>query len=94
MFFSGFDEGIVPMRCPNCSVQSPENARFCPQCGMLLEQPPALSSPAPGPMAGWTTLLMTLGLSLLVSFILTAVFNLPIFFLGTVLPFFWLRRGR
>lgn len=82
------------MRCPNCSAQAPENARFCPQCGTLLEQPPVLSSPTPGPAAGWTTFLMTLGLSLLASLILTTVFHLPIFFLGAVLPFFWFGRRR
>lgn len=44
--------------------------------------------------SGFGTMFLTLALSLLISYVLMTVFHLPIFFLGAVLPLFWLGRRR
>ncbi len=80
------------MSCPNCSATLPDNARFCPQCGMLLT-PPHVSSQSPAAGKDWlglgTGLLLSLGISLLLTFVL----GFPVFILGAVLPIlFWGRR--
>jgi hypothetical protein len=80
------------MPCPHCSAQVPENARFCPQCGVYLEKRPAAREAAGSPAAGLGVFLATTALSVLISIVLTVVFNRPIFFLGAVLPLFWLGR--
>ncbi len=36
------------MLCPNCQLQNPDTARFCPQCGQSLEQMRAPSGSMPG----------------------------------------------
>ncbi len=42
------------MRCNNCGAESPEDGRFCPQCGVQLVKagaapPPLPTAPPPGP---------------------------------------------
>jgi hypothetical protein len=80
------------MQCPNCSAMAPENARFCPQCGLMLVSPEPEAEGSSAEASGWSTFFMMLALSLGLSYLLTAVFNMPIFILGTILPFFWLGR--
>lgn len=82
------------MRCQNCSTSTPEDARFCPQCGVLLVKPPQVSKIEGASSPAWWSLVGMLGVSLLISILLTVVFHMPIFILGAAFPLFWRsRRG-
>jgi hypothetical protein len=71
-----------------------ENARFCPQCGSLLNRPDAFETEPSVQGTGWDRFFLMLVGSIGVSVLLTMVFHIPIFILGAVLPMFWLRRKR
>jgi uncharacterized membrane protein len=39
----------MPIKCPSCGSQMPENSAFCPGCGRAMDVPkPALRAPASG----------------------------------------------
>lgn len=86
------------MRCPNCSANLSRDARYCSQCGLQLQRPPAQPMRSEGGLGNWLgglgTLMGTLMFSLIISLVLTAIFHFPIFILGAFLPLFWFgRRG-
>ena len=80
--------------CQICSTPNPDPARYCMSCGSRLEEEndqPQSSGLRFSP-GGSQVFLLTLVGSLLLSFVLIAVFNLPIFVLGAFLPLLWTRR--
>ncbi|MEX2366613.1 MAG: zinc ribbon domain-containing protein [Pseudohongiellaceae bacterium] len=77
--------------CTACGNSNPAGASFCMHCGRRLAD---RTKAGPGPWNTGSTgiFLLTLGASLLLSFILIGVFKLPIFILGAFLPLFWFNR--
>jgi hypothetical protein len=82
------------MNCPQCSVAVPQEARFCPQCGVQLVFPQHPASSSGDFSVGWGRFFMSLGLSLALTLVLTLVFHLPIFILGATLPLFWMSQRK
>lgn len=80
-------------RCTRCGIDYQDTANYCVNCGSAL----SARSPARGReqrKAGFDVFFLTLAGSLLLSWVLIAVFNLPIFILGAFLPLFWMRGRR
>lgn len=78
--------------CETCQVSYPDSANYCTKCGKLLTKN-SLGESFPGTKpGGWNMFWITLTGSLVVSFVLVAVFHLPVFILGAVLPLFWLDK--
>jgi hypothetical protein len=83
------------MSCPVCGKANPANAHYCMYCGAPLEDRTSsdfTASEKKGPKPTFQAFWISLGLSLLVSFILILVFHLPIFVMGLFLPFIWQLR--
>lgn len=80
--------------CDFCHRRNPEEARYCMECGRRLPEPPAAEKPRWkfNLGGGGRPFLLTLGGSLLLSFVLIAVFKLPIFILAAFLPLLWTRK--
>ena len=79
------------MFCPNCGALVQDRANYCPNCGMALATRPF--QPESGRQKlrpRLDILLLSIVLSLGLTFILTVVFDLPIFIFGAFLPFFWI----
>ena len=82
--------------CPRCQTVYPPEARYCVQCGSLLEYRQEGGNggfKAPG-NSGINIFLLTLAGSLVLSCLLIAVFKLPIFILGAILPLLWFSRRK
>lgn len=75
-------------RCASCGIDYPDDANYCVNCGRPPERLPPGRAPRAA-RAGWKVFALTLGGSLLLSWMLIAVFHLPIFILGAFLPLFW-----
>ncbi len=101
--FFTFSAGGLTMHCPACSAVVPEDARFCPQCGILLslpagpQSPESLSGRVSAPrgfgLSGLGRFFVMLLASMALSLLLSAVFGFPVFILGAVLPLFWWRKA-
>ena len=81
--------------CEQCRQAYPDSANYCMACGRLLV-PADEEQPQPGGKSGgnWNLFWLTLGGSLLLSWVLIAVFHLPVFILGAVLPLLWFSKNR
>lgn len=79
--------------CEQCQQSYPDDARYCMACGKILtlveEQQ---GQPAGNKGGNWQLFWLTLGGSLALSWLLIAVFHLPVFILGAILPLVWFTR--
>lgn len=90
------------MACPNCSGETRETDRYCPNCGVTLsvkpdqptEQPTEQPKVESSPLSGFGVFGITLLGSLALTAILSWVFHFPIFILAGFLPLLWQRRGQ
>jgi len=70
----------------------PDHAKYCSQCGKkleLIETKQADKIERNKTTGSWNLFWLTLGGSLLLSWLLMAVFHLPVFILGVFLPLLW-----
>jgi len=83
--------------CKQCQQNYPDHSNYCLYCGKPLEladkeQPAQMDM---NKFAGsWKLFWFTLGGSLLLSWVLMAVFHLPVFILGVFLPLLWFCRKK
>ena len=85
--------------CATCQLNYPDAANYCSVCGKAL----VAAEPVPGnhrqtlPTAkkgNWKLFWLTLGGSLLLTWVMVVVFDLPVFILGAFLPLFWLGSSK
>lgn len=78
--------------CKQCQQNYPDHAKYCSQCGKKLEligEEQADKIERNKTTSSWKLFWLTLGGSLLLSWLLMAVFHLPVFILGVFLPLLW-----
>lgn len=75
--------------CESCRVTYACDAYYCMTCGKPLVQ--AFEEPVERHRKGrgWNLFWISLCVSLMLSWVLIAVFHLPVFILGAILPLFW-----
>ena len=78
--------------CETCQVNYPDSANYCANCGNMLIQVDQEESFSGNKTGRWNLFWLTLIGSLAISFVLIAVFQLPVFILGAILPLFWLDK--
>lgn len=79
--------------CEQCQLDYPDQARYCMQCGRELAPAPEKRQSGERHAAGdWRVFWLTLGGSLALSWLLIAVFHLPVFIIGAFLPLLWYSR--
>ena len=80
-------------KCEQCGQTFPDHANYCMTCGKSLatvhEQPGRIDAEN---HRGWKVFWLTLGGSLLLSWLLVAVLHLPVFIIGAFLPLIWYSR--
>ena len=91
-------------KCNRCQRTNPDEAKFCMSCGNRLtaqhstdadvRKPGLDGNKSAGQDGNWQLFWITLIGSLLISWLLFAVFHLPIFILGAILPLFWFSRKK
>jgi hypothetical protein len=80
--------------CEQCHKTCPDHARFCMICGnALISAPPERGAEEVRNTRGWQVFWLTLGGSLVLSWLLVAVLHLPIFIIGAFLPLLWYSRN-
>jgi len=80
--------------CKQCRQNYPDHANYCMDCGKpleLTEEEEANQIEDNKTASSWNLFWFTLGGSLLLSWLLMAVFHLPVFILGVFLPLLWFR---
>ena len=81
--------------CEPCQQTYPNAANYCTVCGRQLTVLAENNEAREGKSRGnWTLFWLTLGGSLLLSWVLMTVFNLPVFILGAILPLFWIAGNK
>lgn len=81
--------------CEWCSSQNPDGANYCMRCGHeLAAVGQNHGDDSGGPGANWPLFWLTLGGSLVLSWLLMVVFHLPVFILGAILPLVWFSRKK
>lgn len=79
--------------CERCRQEYPEHARYCMNCGdSLVAAPAAQESRYRTTAGGRQVFWLTLGGSLVLSWLLIAVLLLPVFIIGAFLPLLWYSR--
>ncbi len=78
--------------CKQCQQNYPDHANYCSHCGKQLEligkeQPEQIDRNKT--VGTWSLFWLTLGGSLFLSWLLIAIFHLPVFILGLFLPLLW-----
>ncbi len=78
--------------CPVCGYHNTDNANYCSQCGNLMEAAPSAGSENRQKVQlklNFGVSLLSLLLSLVLTYVLTTFFHLPIYIFGLFLPFFF-----
>ena len=81
--------------CAHCQQGNPSDAKYCMNCGNRLdvgEPGQANRKPPAGAERGWPVFWLTLGGSLVLSWLLIAVLHLPVLIIGAFLPLLWFSR--
>jgi len=81
--------------CKQCGHANPWQAKYCMYCGTKLADE-TFGEPVNNHQgrANCNLFWLTLGGSLLLTWIMVVVFHLPIFFLGALLPLIWFSRKK
>lgn len=79
--------------CEQCQQSWPEHARYCMNCGRALVSATSGHDDRERRNArGWQMFWLTLGGSLVLSWLLVALLHLPVFIIGAFLPLLWYSR--
>ena len=84
--------------CSKCNLYYENEARYCTQCGARLQLADDLEESLKAQKSSFSgnynLFFLTLGGSLLLTWLLVVVFHLPVFIIGTVLPLLWFSRKK
>ena len=79
--------------CQQCQQTYPDHANYCITCGSALVTAPEKHGNNPAENGkGWNIFWLSLVGSLVLTWLLVAVFHLPIFIIGAFLPLLWFSR--